>query len=102
MLWVYYACVKSNALLLLTINFIGCVIEIGYIIMYLIYAPRTAKQFAQLPNILDLVLEILQMVLYCVYKDAKLKRVVSPINVTVVPTIVTLNAMKLPMQKKVV
>ncbi|KAK8947390.1 Bidirectional sugar transporter SWEET13 [Platanthera zijinensis] len=43
MLWVYYACVKSNALLLLIINFIGCVIEIGYIIMYLIYAPRTAK-----------------------------------------------------------
>ncbi|KAK8947394.1 Bidirectional sugar transporter SWEET10 [Platanthera zijinensis] len=43
MLWVYYACVKSNALLLLIINFIGCVVEIGYILMSFIYAPRSVK-----------------------------------------------------------
>ncbi|KAK8947385.1 Bidirectional sugar transporter SWEET14 [Platanthera zijinensis] len=178
MLWVYYACLKSNALLLLIINFIGCFIEIGYIIMYLIYAPRTTKlitartvaflniamfglilactlllshghqrtnilgwicaafsacvfvaplsimrlviltksvefmpfflsfsltinasiwlgygvlskdKFVALPNILGLVLGILQIALYCVYKDAKPKRTILPVSVTAVPTIV--------------
>ncbi|XP_061337170.1 bidirectional sugar transporter N3-like [Gastrolobium bilobum] len=42
-LWLYYALVKKDALLLITINSSGCVIEIIYIIVYLIYAPKNAR-----------------------------------------------------------
>uniref|UniRef100_A0ACD5ZEJ8 Uncharacterized protein n=1 Tax=Avena sativa TaxID=4498 RepID=A0ACD5ZEJ8_AVESA len=45
MLWIYYALVKSNESLLITINAAGCVIETIYIVMYLAYAPRNAKVF---------------------------------------------------------
>lgn len=43
MLWIYYALVKTNEVLLITINAAGCVIEIVYIVMFLAYAPRKAK-----------------------------------------------------------
>ncbi|XP_057440442.1 bidirectional sugar transporter N3-like [Lotus japonicus] len=43
MLWLYYAMVKKDAFLLITINSFGCVIEIIYIILYMIYAPRDAR-----------------------------------------------------------
>ncbi|XP_072950508.1 bidirectional sugar transporter SWEET14-like [Typha angustifolia] len=43
MLWIYYAFLKTNAYLLITINSIGCIIETVYIVMYLTYAPKTAK-----------------------------------------------------------
>ncbi|XP_072974541.1 bidirectional sugar transporter SWEET14-like isoform X1 [Typha angustifolia] len=43
MLWIYYALVKTNSILLITINVFGCVIETIYIIIYLIYAPRRAR-----------------------------------------------------------
>ncbi|XP_072964718.1 bidirectional sugar transporter SWEET14-like [Typha angustifolia] len=43
MLWFYYAFVKTDAVLLITINSAGCFIETIYIIMYLIYAPRKSK-----------------------------------------------------------
>ncbi|XP_068665621.1 bidirectional sugar transporter SWEET14-like isoform X2 [Aristolochia californica] len=45
MLWIYYAFVKANAYLLITINTVGCVIETLYIVMYLVYAPRKARIF---------------------------------------------------------
>ena len=45
MLWIYYALVKSNESLLITINAAGCVIETIYIVMYLAYAHRKAKVF---------------------------------------------------------
>ena len=45
MLWIYYALVKSNESLLITINAAGCVIETIYIVMYLAYAPKKAKVF---------------------------------------------------------
>ncbi|CAN6381344.1 unnamed protein product [Urochloa humidicola] len=45
MLWIYYALLKSNECLLITINAAGCVIETIYIIVYLIYAPKKAKLF---------------------------------------------------------
>ncbi|XP_020149487.1 bidirectional sugar transporter SWEET14 [Aegilops tauschii subsp. strangulata] len=45
MLWIYYALLKSDELLLITINSAGCVIETIYIIMYLTYAPKQAKLF---------------------------------------------------------
>nr|UJT76403.1 bidirectional sugar transporter SWEET13a [Hemerocallis fulva] len=43
MLWIYYAFVKTNEYLLITINTFGCFIETLYIVMYLTYAPRKAK-----------------------------------------------------------
>ncbi|CAL4993113.1 unnamed protein product [Urochloa decumbens] len=45
MLWIYYALLKSNECLLITINAAGCVIETIYIVVYLIYAPKKAKLF---------------------------------------------------------
>ncbi|XP_066335489.1 bidirectional sugar transporter SWEET14-like [Miscanthus floridulus] len=45
MLWIYYALLKSNEFLLITINSAGCVIETLYIVMYLLYAPKKAKLF---------------------------------------------------------
>ncbi|KAL6851950.1 hypothetical protein ACP4OV_020135 [Aristida adscensionis] len=45
MLWIYYALIKTNEGLLITINAAGCVIETVYIIMYLVYAPKKSKMF---------------------------------------------------------
>ncbi|XP_062194256.1 bidirectional sugar transporter SWEET11-like [Phragmites australis] len=42
-LWIFYALVKTNSSPLLTINAFGCVVEAAYILLYLIYAPRTAR-----------------------------------------------------------
>lgn len=45
MLWLYYAMLKKNAVLLISINSFGCVIETIYITVFLIYAskgPRTS------------------------------------------------------------
>ncbi|GJN38491.1 hypothetical protein PR202_gb27538 [Eleusine coracana subsp. coracana] len=42
-LWIFYALVKTNSSPLLTINAFGCVVESAYILIYLIYAPRTAR-----------------------------------------------------------
>ncbi|CAJ2668776.1 unnamed protein product [Trifolium pratense] len=43
MLWLYYAYLKKDAFLLITINSFGCVVETIYIILYIIYAPRDAR-----------------------------------------------------------
>ncbi|XP_077219388.1 bidirectional sugar transporter SWEET14-like [Tasmannia lanceolata] len=45
MLWLYYGFLKSSGILLITINVAGCVIETTYIVIYLVYAPRSAKIF---------------------------------------------------------
>ncbi|TVU25283.1 hypothetical protein EJB05_27775, partial [Eragrostis curvula] len=45
MLWIYYALLKSDECLLITINTAGCIIETIYIVVYLIYAPKKAKMF---------------------------------------------------------
>ncbi|XP_039119624.1 bidirectional sugar transporter SWEET13-like [Dioscorea cayenensis subsp. rotundata] len=45
MLWIYYATVKGNTVLLITINSFGCFIELIYISMYIHYAPRKEKIF---------------------------------------------------------
>ncbi|KAJ0643158.1 putative SWEET sugar transporter [Helianthus annuus] len=43
MLWIYYAFLKSNVLLLITINSVGCFIETMYICFFLFYAPKKAR-----------------------------------------------------------
>ena len=43
LLLLYYGFLKTNAILIITINCIGCVIEVAYLIMYIIYAPRKLK-----------------------------------------------------------
>ncbi|KAE9603257.1 hypothetical protein Lal_00008307 [Lupinus albus] len=43
MLWLYYAYLKTDAILLVTINSIGCAIEIIYITMYIVYAPKSSR-----------------------------------------------------------
>ncbi|CAK7348243.1 unnamed protein product [Dovyalis caffra] len=45
MLTLYYATLKTDALMLVTINCTGCVIESIYLIIYLIYAPRSTKMY---------------------------------------------------------
>ncbi|XP_038889282.1 bidirectional sugar transporter NEC1-like [Benincasa hispida] len=45
MLLLYYAALKTNAYLLVSINSFGCVIEVIYIALYLFYAPKKQKIF---------------------------------------------------------
>ncbi|WVZ51067.1 hypothetical protein U9M48_002251 [Paspalum notatum var. saurae] len=45
MLWIYYALLKSDECLLITVNSAGCVIETLYIVVYLAYAPKKARLF---------------------------------------------------------
>ncbi|KAK7295774.1 hypothetical protein RJT34_18686 [Clitoria ternatea] len=42
-LLLYYGFLKTNAILIITINCIGCVIEISYLTIYIIYAPKKQK-----------------------------------------------------------
>ncbi|KAL7114492.1 hypothetical protein ACP275_04G124300 [Erythranthe tilingii] len=46
MLWIYYATLKSNETLLITINSIGSFMEAIYIFIYISYAPKNAKILA--------------------------------------------------------
>ncbi|KAL9170105.1 hypothetical protein ABFS82_04G121900 [Erythranthe guttata] len=46
MLWIYYATLKSNETLLITINSLGSFIEAIYIFIYISYAPKNAKILA--------------------------------------------------------
>ncbi|XP_058739221.1 bidirectional sugar transporter NEC1-like [Vicia villosa] len=43
LLLLYYGFLKTNALLIITINCIGCVIEGAYLLMFIIYAPKKLK-----------------------------------------------------------
>ncbi|XP_058194322.1 bidirectional sugar transporter N3-like [Rhododendron vialii] len=43
MLWIYYASLKPNAYLLISINAVGCVVETIYIALYIAYAPKKAR-----------------------------------------------------------
>ncbi|XP_047166703.1 bidirectional sugar transporter SWEET9-like [Vigna umbellata] len=43
LLLLYYGFIKSNAILIVTINSIGCFIEVSYLTMYIVYAPKKQK-----------------------------------------------------------
>lgn len=42
-LWIFYALFKTDSRLLISINSIGCAVEAGYIIFYLVYATKPDK-----------------------------------------------------------
>ncbi|KAL6545580.1 hypothetical protein OROGR_009454 [Orobanche gracilis] len=42
-LWIYYALLKSNTTLLITINSVGCVVETIYILFYIFYASKSGR-----------------------------------------------------------
>lgn len=44
MLWMYYAMLQTDAIMLITINAVGCIIETTYIVIYLRYAPPEARK----------------------------------------------------------
>ncbi|KAM7487093.1 hypothetical protein LguiB_024577 [Lonicera macranthoides] len=57
MLWMFYAFLKTDALLLISVNSIGCVIETIYIVVFLVYASKdTRKQTVKLVAGLNVVL----------------------------------------------
>uniref|UniRef100_A0A1S3ZLZ3 Bidirectional sugar transporter SWEET11-like n=1 Tax=Nicotiana tabacum TaxID=4097 RepID=A0A1S3ZLZ3_TOBAC len=43
MVWIYYAFLKTNTTLIITINSFGCFIETIYVGFYLFYAPKKAR-----------------------------------------------------------
>ncbi|KAK1422399.1 hypothetical protein QVD17_25496 [Tagetes erecta] len=43
MLWIYYALLKTNAMLIITINSVGCLVQTFYICFFLFYAPKKAR-----------------------------------------------------------
>ncbi|XP_061338349.1 bidirectional sugar transporter SWEET9-like [Gastrolobium bilobum] len=43
LLLLYYGFLKAHAILIITINSIGCVIEVAYLLMYITYAPKKQK-----------------------------------------------------------
>lgn len=43
MLMIYYALIKSNSFLLITINGIGCLVETVYIVLFLVFAPKKTR-----------------------------------------------------------
>ncbi|KAK6154209.1 hypothetical protein DH2020_013848 [Rehmannia glutinosa] len=43
MLWIYYAFLKPDTTLLITINSVGCLIQSSYICFYLFFAPKYAR-----------------------------------------------------------
>ncbi|KAL9419738.1 hypothetical protein AB3S75_037493 [Citrus x aurantiifolia] len=45
MLWIYYAMMKKDAFLLITINAFGCVIETIYLALYIAFAPKQARLY---------------------------------------------------------
>ncbi|XP_078434461.1 bidirectional sugar transporter SWEET14-like [Wolffia australiana] len=60
MLMIYYALIKTNSFLLITINGAGCFIETVYIVLFLIFAPKKARVFTLK------MLTALNVVAYCI------------------------------------
>uniref|UniRef100_A0A2N9GPN2 Bidirectional sugar transporter SWEET n=1 Tax=Fagus sylvatica TaxID=28930 RepID=A0A2N9GPN2_FAGSY len=74
MLWLYYAMLKKNAVLLITINIFGSFIEMIYIILYIAYAPKaprnlTLKLFVSMNmGLFSLILLVTQFLVKDIYR----------------------------------
>ncbi|MCD9638561.1 hypothetical protein HAX54_022588 [Datura stramonium] len=44
LLWMYYAFIKKNAILLVSINSLGCIVETIYISIFILYASKEARR----------------------------------------------------------
>ncbi|KZV30434.1 hypothetical protein F511_34489 [Dorcoceras hygrometricum] len=84
-LWLYYALLKHNAPLLVSINTIGCVIETCYIVTYLYFASRKSRfETARLFCLLNLVaFPIIFALTFFIFEDAELVQVVGWVCVAV-------------------
>ncbi|KAL2519745.1 Bidirectional sugar transporter SWEET15 [Abeliophyllum distichum] len=85
MLWMYYAFLKKNAILLISINSFGCVIETVYIFLYLLYASKKARNHTiKLLSFMDVALfVIIFLVSFFVFKGEIRVQVVGWICVAV-------------------
>ncbi|CAI8619332.1 unnamed protein product [Vicia faba] len=45
MLWIFYAYIKTGEMLIITINAFGCLIETIYLVIYITYCPKQARNF---------------------------------------------------------
>ncbi|XP_072068966.1 bidirectional sugar transporter SWEET15-like isoform X2 [Arachis hypogaea] len=70
--WLYYATLKTNVFLLVTINSFGCAIEIIYILIYMIYADKRArvkvirtKSVEFMPILLSSILTVSAIMWFC-------------------------------------
>lgn len=43
MLWIYYALIKTDETLLISINSLGCVFQTTYVVLFFLYAPKKIK-----------------------------------------------------------
>lgn len=68
-IWIYYASLKSDEMLLITINGFGCVIETIYIAMYITFAPKQAR-VPPLPPIKLLLINGVMELIFVVIKFA--------------------------------
>ncbi|KAL1810438.1 hypothetical protein ACET3Z_027428 [Daucus carota] len=82
MLMIYYATLKTDGTLLITINSFGCVIEAVYISLYLAYAPRKALVFTlKLVVLLNFVaFWVIVVVIHFLVKPPKQVQVLGGIN----------------------
>ncbi|KAL8143932.1 hypothetical protein V2J09_016964 [Rumex salicifolius] len=67
MLWIYYALLKTNSFLLITINCFGCVIETIYVAIFIAYASKQAKTSAFKVIVLLNLLGFSSIILACSY-----------------------------------
>lgn len=73
MLWIYYAFVKREAaLLLITINTFGIVVESAYLIVFLLYAPKKSRVYIYL--IIALFFPLFLLILFLFNVCTKIKK----------------------------
>ncbi|KAG6517102.1 hypothetical protein ZIOFF_020482 [Zingiber officinale] len=52
-LWIFYALLKPNAYLLITINTVGCIIETAYLLLFFAYASKAMKVYFEAGSVCE-------------------------------------------------
>ncbi|KAL0754073.1 hypothetical protein Bca101_091741 [Brassica carinata] len=65
--WTYYGIVTPGEYLVSTVNGFGALVEIIYVSLFVLYAPRHLK----VPNGVGFVFGTMQLILYGIYRNAK-------------------------------